>query len=301
MVKLLLLLLIAFVLMTSSVFGDLSNYKRTNSSPASPDEDTDVEMVSEDVEIVVSKGIGYYERKGKEPEERTEIIFKVSAQFEMHNTGEQQIVKMYYPLWVGGFYFEYENWEDISKENDIHIISNGEEIEWQPMIGIDTYRLIEFYDYMEEFHAIIKEPYDIIIGPTGKDLCLWSIDKAVGNNKGFSALIIVFEISFEHDETKIIEVKYSQNDLLRSGDRAYFSYLLSTGATWKGNIGYGKITLYMGEGMTQNDFYAIQLEESELGHPQVFEDFAVWEFFNYEPSSYSNANKTSYLEFAVLN
>ncbi|MBA7643482.1 hypothetical protein ES703_51208 [subsurface metagenome] len=126
------------------------------------------------------------------------------------------------------------------------------------------------------------------------------------------ALLAYWEVPFAAGETKLIE--YIQEYSLTSdyGEQVFrLTYPLFTGAGWRGDIGFGRVTVVPGEGCDWNDLrYYIGLhlplpEEVEGHRLEVFGDIAdhaafdecglagydgvnyeralIWEFSDYEP------------------
>ncbi|MCK4593898.1 hypothetical protein KAU45_05305, partial [bacterium] len=126
------------------------------------------------------------------------------------------------------------------------------------------------------------------------------------------ALLAYWEVTFEAGETKLVE--YVQEFDLTSdyGEQVFrLTYPLFTGAGWRGDIGYGRVTVLPGEGCDWNDLryytglhlplpseeedHRFSLNEGITGHEGFnrcnlagyrggsFDHALVWEFSDYEP------------------
>jgi hypothetical protein len=140
----------------------------------------------------------------------SETKVKVEAVFNMHNTGEASKVRFGYPLGL----FE-------KKLNDFKVFVGDEQV-----TDVKTQKQTE------------KKRPSMMIGRGGKQKN--SVQAEPYRFGGPYKEWKVFDVAFSSDEKKVVKVTYwvepaSLKDE-EKGDVLFYSYILKTGATWKGKI-----------------------------------------------------------------
>jgi hypothetical protein len=98
-------------------------------------------------------------------------------------------------------------------------------------------------------------------------------------------------LTFDAGQKRVVSCYYASDYGDRGGalfylTRTFFVYLLGTGSSWKGPIGYGKITVQPGQDFA-DQWRKLFLLHTSPGLPpaQDLGDQIVWEFENLEPVS----------------
>jgi hypothetical protein len=289
------------LLLWSIIFSDMRVIQNETHGITSLKNGTDIEMVSEYVTITISEELKTIERPNK-TFKHTYIIYKTEVEFEMFNTGDEQTVDMYFPIETD---YEVEGKEELKefvKDLGFKTTVDDEEIETNIYVGLYEHNIMDFYDYIREKYQILDKPHQEILGPTGEVMYIWSNETVSETDDKFDDLIVMMRVDFKKGQMRKIVVDYTELERkLGSGWSSRYKYIFTTGATWKDDIGYGRITLKKGDGLTQEVFEGIEFDNWALGNPEVFDDYVVWEFHDLEPPYYFNENfaKGGYLSLKV--
>ncbi len=162
-----------------------------------------------------------------------------------------------------------------------------------PEMDFYHYHLISESEKLNRFE--VKE--------NGKAIKFYLSD-SLKNNKEFRRKIDSYQIiqdwylwdgEFEKGESKTIEVQYSLPfGMLYKSNKRFFTYLLSTGANWKGTIGKAEIIINLKD-IAMDSIISQQPNGSVIGNNQL-----TWTFLDFEPTTnndikvYYNSSKILY-------
>lgn len=187
---------------------------------------------------------------------------KVEVDYVLHNTGDATDVKAGFPSL--GVKIEDEKHREIE---DYSIFADGKSVPFHRENGNSTpFKSLYGKDFLDNV-------------TNGED---------VPNIRLLEWLVST--VHFDSDETKQIQIKYESlyaySDGGFSDDSAFlddvFTYLLSTGAAWKGPIHEGRVTI---QAMTVN---ADKIIVSPQGRFQQTKEGLVWEFHDLKPTMADN-------------
>jgi hypothetical protein len=139
----------------------------------------------------------------------------------------------------------------------------------------DDQKLYDFKTYVDgqEAKTVIKEGL-----------------KEEGNNKGslYYANWHVWEMTFDKGQERKVVSTYRIKNAYDSMGGKTIKYILDTGATWKNNIGYGKVSVHFDQKMDPQNWSIMGYQGYE-NHPNVTvkvypeNNQIIWEFFDLEP------------------
>jgi hypothetical protein len=89
-----------------------------------------------------------------------------------------------------------------------------------------------------------------------------------------------WDSEFQKGETKTIEVQYSLPfGMLYKSNKRFFTYLLSTGANWKGTIGKAEIIINL------KDIVKDSIISQKPANCEISDNQFIWTFWDFEPSA----------------
>lgn len=181
----------------------------------------------------------------------------VKCLFNMKNLGEQEKLQIGFPEM--SFHY-YRQKSKVDKANRFMVKENGKAVKFD---FSDSLR------YDKEYREKI-ESYQI-----NEDWYLWESD-------------------FQKGESKTIEVQYSLPfGMLYKTDKRFFTYLLSTGANWKGTIGKAEIIINL------KDIEMDSIISQQPNNCVISNDQLTWTFLDFEPTTNDDI-KVSYNSSKIL-
>lgn len=167
----------------------------------------------------------------------------VKCLFNMKNLGEQEKLQIGFPNMTFHYYRQKSKVDEVSR---FQIKENGKVVNFNfsdSLIYNEEYRKkVESYQIKEEWY-------------------LW-------------------ESEFQHGESKTIEVEYSLPfGMLYKTNERFFTYLLSTGANWKGTIGKAEIIVNL------KDIEIDSLISQQPNNCVITNDQLKWIFSDFEPTT----------------
>ncbi len=211
------------------------------------DEHPTIAMVSEDVQIVLHKD-----------------NVEITAGFDFINTGgNSEAVVMFFPIAYDGG----ESDSDYSYPSGVTVNDYG----YYEVTAADLFTDFSVFIDEKEVKCTFEKKYtdDMHHEASIRALAVWSVD-------------------FKPGATRHVICKYTSTYGRASGEIGpYVRYLLFTGATWHGPIGYGRITVRPAEGFD----WSVPLCYEQIGIPPAQDkgDSIVWEFKEVEPRTDSSA------------
>ena len=167
----------------------------------------------------------------------------VKCLFNMKNLGEQEKLQIGFPEMTFHYFRQKSN---LDEANRFQVKENGKAVTFE---FSDSLRYNQEYQKKVESYRIKEEWY------------LW-------------------ESEFQQGESKTIEVQYSlPSGLLYKTNERFFTYLLSTGANWKGTIGKAEIIV---------NFIDIEMDSIISQHPnncEISNNQLTWTFLDFEPTT----------------
>jgi hypothetical protein len=167
----------------------------------------------------------------------------VTCLFNMKNLGEQEKLQIGFPEMS---FYHYRQKSKVDEANRFQVKENGIAV----YFGFsDSLRFNEVYRKKVESYQIKEEWY------------LW-------------------ESEFKQGESKTIEVQYSLPfGMLYKTNERFFTYLLSTGANWKGTIGKAEIIINLKD-IEMDSIVSHQPDNCVKSHNQL-----TWTFSDFEPTT----------------
>lgn len=166
----------------------------------------------------------------------------VKCLFDMKNLGEQEKLQIGFPEMSFHYYRQKSKVDEASK---FQVKENGKAVNFD---FSDSSRYNEGYRKKVESYQIKEEWY------------LW-------------------ESEFKKGESKTIEVEYSLPfGMLYKTNKRFFTYLLSTGANWKGTIGKAEIIVNL-KNIETDSIISKQPNKFEISGKHL-----IWKFSNFEPT-----------------
>ena len=167
----------------------------------------------------------------------------VKCFFNMKNLGEQEKLQIGFPD-MSFHYFRQKS--ELDEANRFQVKVNGKIVDFD---------LSDSLRYNEEYQKKVKS-YQI-----KEEWYLW-------------------ESEFQQGESKTIEVQYSlPSGLLYKTNERFFTYLLSTGANWKGTIGKAEIIVNLKD-IEMDSIISQQPNNCDISNNQL-----TWTFFDFEPTT----------------
>lgn len=167
----------------------------------------------------------------------------VKCLFNMKNLGEHEKLQIGFPE-MSFHYYRQKSKEDVA--NRFQVKENGKVVNFD---FSDSLRYNDEYRKKIESYQIKEEWY------------LW-------------------ESEFKQGESKTIEVQYSlPYGMLYKTNKRFFTYLLSTGANWKGTIGKAEIIVNL------KDIKADSLISKHPNNGVITNDQLTWTFSDFEPTT----------------
>ncbi|WP_461638278.1 hypothetical protein [Labilibaculum euxinus] len=167
----------------------------------------------------------------------------VTCLFNMKNLGEQEKLQIGFPEMK--FHY-YRNKSKIDESKRFQVKENGRVVKFD---FSDSLRYDKEYRKKLESYQIKEEWY------------LW-------------------ESEFQQGEAKTIEVQYSlPYGMLYKTNERFFTYLLSTGANWKGTIGKAEITVNL------KDIEMDSIISQKPSNCIISNDQLIWTFSDFEPTT----------------
>jgi hypothetical protein len=182
----------------------------------------------------------------------------VTCFFNMKNLGEQENLQIGFPD-MSFHYFR--NKSKVDEANRFKVKENGKSVQFD---FSGSLRYDKEYRKKVESYQIKEEWY------------LWDSE-------------------FQKGESKAIEVQYSLPfGMLYKSNKRFFTYLVSTGANWKGTIGKAEIIVNL-KGIEMDSIISQQPSNCEISNNQL-----TWTFLDFEPTTnddikvFYNSNKILY-------
>ncbi len=167
----------------------------------------------------------------------------VKCLFNMKNLGEQEKLQIGFPEMTFHYYRQKSK---VEEANRFQVKENGKVVNFD---FSDSLRYNEEYRKKVESYKIKEEWY------------LW-------------------ESEFQQGESKTIEVQYSLPfGMLYKTNERFFTYLLSTGANWKGTIGKAEIIVNL------KDIEIDSLVSQQPNNWAITNDQLKWTFLDFEPTT----------------
>lgn len=172
----------------------------------------------------------------------------VKCLFNMKNLGEQEKLQIGFPEM--SFHY-YQQKSKVDEANRFQVNENGKAVNFE---FSDSLRNNDEYRKKVETYQIKEEWY------------LW-------------------ESEFQQGESKMIEVQYSLPfGMLYKTNERFFTYLLSTGANWKGTIGKAEIIINL------KDIEMDSIVSQQPANCIKFDKQLTWTFSDFEPTTKNDIN-----------
>lgn len=167
----------------------------------------------------------------------------VKCSFNMKNEGEKEKLKIGFPEMN---FYHYQIKSVVDDVTKFRVQENGKEIKFDYS---DSLRFKEEYRWKVKSYQIKEEWY------------LWDVE-------------------FQKGESKVIDIQYSLPfGMLYRSNKRFFTYLLSTGANWKGTIGKAEIIVNL------KDIVMDSIISQKPANCEISDKQLIWTFLDFDPTT----------------